>query len=198
MRYSYSNLATFLKCPRQWEAKYIHKTMPFVETDATRRGKQVHAHLEDCIKAQADPPMGVWLPDGLMPLLHLAGALAEVELEIFEPRHIIGYLDVLVLAEDSAYVIDWKTGKQPPDALQADVNAMLIRRKLGIQKVTFSWVRVDKRDTPGPVEVDDRAEARVLEIINDIETSPVFPPTPSWLCRFCPLEWCEHNEQRRK
>lgn len=195
MRYSYFNLATWQKCPRQWEAKYIHKTLPFVETDATRRGKQIHAHLENCINVHSvDPPMGVWLPDGLLPLLRMGGARAEVELEIREPAHIIGYLDVLLVTEGHAYVIDWKTGKQPPDPLQADVNAMLIRRALGIPDVTFSWVRVDKRDTPGPVRIDQHAEARVKEIIHDIETASHCPPTPSWLCRFCPLTSCEYNE----
>lgn len=195
MRYSYSNLATWQKCPRQWEAKYIHRTMPFVETDATRRGKQVHAHLEDCIKVQADPPLGVWLPDGLLPLLHLAGARAEVELEIHEPRDLIGFIDVLTVNDGEAYVIDWKTGKLRPDPLQADVYAMLLRRTMDVDRVTFSWVGVDAQKVQ-TCEPDDKAEARVMEIIGDIETSPVFPPTPSWLCRFCPLEWCEHNEKR--
>ena len=42
---------------------------------------------------------------------------------------------------------------------------------------------------------DDNAERRVMSIINDIETNGKYPPTPSWLCRFCPLTWCEHNEK---
>ena len=196
MRYSYSNLSTWQKCPRQWEAKYVTKTYPHEDTPALRRGQEVHATLEAAIGAQVDPPSDLWMPEGLVPLLHRADARVETKIEIHKPAHLMGYLDVCIVGPDYVAVIDWKTGKmRSPDPLQADVYAMLVRRAWGIDDVSFTWVGVDAKRalTTHP---DANAERRVMSIINDIETNGKYPPTPSWLCRFCPLTWCEHNEKR--
>jgi hypothetical protein len=196
MRYSYSNLATWQKCPRQWEAKYVLRSWPDEPpAPALIRGKAVHAALECAVRDGADVPDDVWLPDGLIPLLQLGHARVEDKLEVTDPAHIIGYLDVALVTEDKAHVIDWKTGKLRPDPLQADVYAMLARRVWSVDEVTFTWVGVDSKKAVTS-QPDDNAERRVMSIINDIESNGKYPPTPSWLCRFCPLKWCEHNEKR--
>ena len=193
MRYSYSALATYQKCPRQFQTKYLDRAWPDEPpSPALIRGRQVHNALEACIKAGAEPP-DVWLPDGLLPLLQMGKARAEVALEIHDPFHLIGYIDVLMVNDAQAMVIDWKTGKMKhPDPLQADVYATLIRRVLGIDEVVFSWVGVDAGRTVTSAP-DSRAEQRVTEIIRDIETNTHHPPVESWLCRYCPLTWCKHN-----
>ena len=43
---SHSSLSTFETCPRQYEARYILKTLPYQETVATAWGNAAHDALE--------------------------------------------------------------------------------------------------------------------------------------------------------
>lgn len=195
MRLSYSALSMFQRCPRQFEAKYVTRTMPFVETEATRRGKMIHKALEACVRDGAEPPPSVHLPPNLLDLLRAGRAQAEYKIEINEP-HFIGYLDVFMPQVRHALVIDWKTGKmRRVDPLQADVYAWLLREHSGRPDlgVTFGWVGVDSRKTV-MVEPDLDAGKRVLDIVDTIhKTWGNWPPVESWACRYCPLTYCEHN-----
>ena len=192
MRYSYSNLAQWLKCPRQWEAKYVTRTWPDEPpSPALIRGQEVHEALERSVRDGAAPPPSAWLPPGLLDALRRAKAQAEVKIELAKPAF-VGYLDVLMLGARKALVIDWKTGKLRPDPLQADVYAMLVRREYGIENITFAWVGVDSHKAVECVP-DHNAERRVQAVIDDIETARGYPPAESWLCRYCPLTWCEKN-----
>ena len=48
---SHSSLSTFETCPRQYEARYILKTLPYQETVATAWGNAAHDALEKFVKA---------------------------------------------------------------------------------------------------------------------------------------------------
>jgi hypothetical protein len=48
---SYSSLSVFETCPRQYEAKYLTKEVPYVQTPAAAWGDLAHSHLEQYLKA---------------------------------------------------------------------------------------------------------------------------------------------------
>ncbi|TVS00471.1 MAG: PD-(D/E)XK nuclease family protein [Rhodospirillales bacterium] len=195
MRYSYSGMATWQKCPRQFEAKYITRTWPETPpTPALVRGKAVHNALEQYLidGTPVDAALNVWTPDGLLDKLRQAQATPEVKLEWSRP-HVIGYVDVLLTVDDAAVVIDWKTGKLRPDPLQSDVYTALLRWNGVAQDISFTWVGVDSCKTVSS-QPDRNAERRVLDLIDMIEADQTYPPIKSWLCRFCPLTWCEHHD----
>ena len=207
MIYSHTAMKTYLTCPRQFEARYILKTWPkFHHTPATRRGNEIHEHLEDAVNGKRQPPQAVWLPDNLIDKLRTAGARAEVEYTITRDgtpcdrwasdAWLTGKVDVELVskATNQSVVIDWKTGKFYPDPLQADIYAVLQRAvhapELG---VTFSWVYVDARRT-AQEKPDLFARKRVDAIVNQIETDEQMAPKPCFACRWCPLTNCEYNE----
>ena len=204
MRYSYSNLSTAVKCPRQWAAIYRDRRFQRSPSPALERGNRVHKALENALLDGSDP--GVWTPNGLLPVLRQCGARAEAEYCIDRnlqpcPKSspnalLLGFIDVEVDDDRQSLLLDWKTGKFYPDSLQADVYAVLKRAQWGdpSRPVEFCWVYVDQKLTHVE-EPDERAQDRVLSLIEWCESATgEQPPKPSPLCRFCPVQDCEYYQ----
>lgn len=202
--YSYSSLAAHERCPTYFRARYIDKSVPFESHPAIERGNAVHKALETSVQDRAEVPSDVWLPDGLMPLLHEAGARAEVKYGMTEAGEpcdfwaegvlFRGAVDVEVRQGASVLLLDWKTGKVRPDDLQADSYATLLRAGVPDLQVTFTWVYVDAKTTrsaqPGMDAVD-----RIRRAIEFAEEDSRYIPRPSWFCRFCPVTTCSYNRR---
>lgn len=206
MIHSYSSMSTFLQCPRRYEAQYItksHKDKPF---DATDRGNRVHAEIEAYLKGErADIPSET-PRDALLDVLRKAGAKAEVPLAV---RHdgtpcdfwdtgarLRGKMDVIVNLDGVLIGIDWKTGKRRDNSLQAAVYGfMLVAHYPGHPiRVVFDYLS-NGRDAA--IHYTPEMGDRVLNLMDDIETVQHFPPKPSGLCGWCPVDTCEYWRERR-
>lgn len=204
--YSYSKIKAWLTCPAQFHARYVTKTVRFKENEAIVRGRRVHEHLEDSLKAGREPTKA-WAPTGLLPKLHQAGARAEPQLAIDHqgnPCHywaddcwLRGGIDVEAPynnRNNSITLIDYKTGGFRPDSLQADIYAVL-ERKVHNEDLTvnFTFLYTDKK-RGCTLQPDGGAEWRIQSIIERMEADTTFDPTPCWACRFCSVYTCPHNE----
>jgi hypothetical protein len=144
---SYSSLSVFETCPRQYEAKYLTKEVPYVQTPAAAWGDLAHSHLEQYLKAggqhhipgvvpgyEAFGPMNAYqrFADWVLNRAAKRGGtvLAERSAAVdlshnpvaykSKTRWIGGKIDVTILypQECAAEVFDWKTGKVKNDATQ--------------------------------------------------------------------------------
>lgn len=196
--YSYSRLKTYLTCPRQFEAKYVTRSLPYTASPAMERGKRVHETLEQALLEQQEPS-DVWTPQELFSLLVKAGARPEVEHAMAIDGTPCGWEDARCLlrgkidVEMPHLMLDWKTGQIRPDPLQADVYAALKRAEEGHDyAVDFYFVYVDQKhvhkETP-----DAHALDRVLSIIDTIESDTRFNPHPCFACKWCQVEGCEYR-----
>lgn len=210
--YSYSALNTYKKCPRQFEQQYKLRKVKSAGGAAADAGKIVHEQIEHFIEGKRDALPSAIPPDGLVQNLRAgrkAGLPIKVELRLavnddLEPcaffarnTHVLlrGALDVEIKTGASVTAIDWKTGKRWPQdqAFQADVYHTLLRAHYPEleTRVIFDFL-ANGRD---PVDGADGSETReVMSLIDAIEAETRFDPSPSPLCRFCPVVTCEYNE----
>lgn len=203
MKFSYSRIKVWVECPRKYKAIYVDKVVKRTDSPALARGRELHEQLERAVQTGV-PPEKITLPPGLIETLHRGQALAEVGFGVDEygrPEADVkgaflgGYLDVLLAAEHSALVIDWKGGKFNPDPLQADVYSVLVKANTDAKQVEFTWVYVDAIRTH-TIQPDAHASDRVFGLIEQISSDTEFPPTPNQLCRFCPVTDCRYNKAR--
>lgn len=210
MAHSYSSISTFEKCPREYEARYVLKTVKFTGNEHTRRGDRIHKALEAYVKGETDtPPASSEAPaDGLhevLRALRATGAPVEAERSLaitkdLEPcgfwdkgAYLRGKLDVTIHLPGATVALDWKSGKRSNNKLQAAVYSTMLQAHAPGRRVVTYFDYLDKgRDEPILGDKGDIAE--VMAKAAAVDAATVFPPRPSRLCGWCPVKTCEFNE----
>ena len=109
-------------------------------------------------------------------------------------------LDVLVIKDNTAIVVDWKTGKRRPDFTQLEMFALQVFRHhpdIDNVKSCFIWLKdmTMDSDTYHRTNSDDMWVG-LLSRVERIKQSAEYgkwPPKPSGLCRYCPAKnICEY------
>jgi RecB family exonuclease len=202
----------FNGCGRRYHVVKVLQAYPFKDTKATIYGKEVHLALEEYVRD------GKPLPEGLTQFKDVADSIlampgtkyCEHEMAVLEDRTptdfhdearwIRGIADVLIVNGTKAKILDYKTGSAKyPDRDQLELMALLvfahfpevqivkgalvflhhsklvkgIYKRENIEKMWQRWV--------------DKSDLLDASYAND-----VWQANPSPLCRFCPVEHCEH------
>ena len=211
--WSFSALKTFETCPKKYWHEKIKKDVPFTETEASLYGKELHKAFELYIKSQKPLPLGMGHhAKALDRFAAMEGdKLTEVRLAInpqFEPVDyfakdvwVRGQADLIIHNEDTAIVVDYKTGKVRPNFDQLDLMVALsmcldsrITKAMGV----FFWTK-EKQITKKAYRRDDLAEiwndyiprAQRLDfaIAHD-----EFEARPNGLCaRYCEVQSCPYQ-----
>lgn len=123
VRWSYSSLSLFQQCPRKYYRLRVKKDIPQEESQAMFYGKEAHKAAENYIREDAAiPPQFSYLEPYLNVLKKLEGEkLCEYEMGLtkelepcsFKDKYVWwrGIADLIVNNKSSAYVVDYKTGK---------------------------------------------------------------------------------------
>jgi hypothetical protein len=134
---SYSQIQSFLTCPRKWAAEKYFKTLQWTESEAQRQGNVAHKILEDYLKGKPlTPPqqelLAPWkkYPDLMLTAVD-AGAELMVEHEICfkKDQSLCGWWDnnvvwfrsksdVFLIKDRVLRYFDWKHGRTKPDTMQ--------------------------------------------------------------------------------
>ena len=62
--WSYTKLTTFERCPKLGYARYIAKTLPYVESEAAKEGNRVHDAIEHYVRDGVALPKDIeWVTD---------------------------------------------------------------------------------------------------------------------------------------
>jgi CRISPR/Cas system-associated exonuclease Cas4 (RecB family) len=201
MSWSYSKLGAYEQCPAKKKYRYDDKVEVTVEKHpAAFRGTHMHDELEEHLGGEQ-----LTMPDWIKPhqpyLEHLIRGEREIKLWLDpdwqpieeEERDLVAILDVLVVDETTAQVVDYKSGKRYsshveqlelyclatlcyyPDIERVEGRCYYLDEKPG------SWgkpVFLDRSHIPA---VSKRWDDRVTMMNVDTECAP----RPGWLCKYC-------------
>ena len=213
--WSFSKIKAFEQCPKQFYHEKILKEFPFKETDATMYGTAFHKAAEDFIgKDTPLPKKFSFAEEALVSLKNRTGEkLCEIKLGInsdleacdFYAKDVWfrGIADLIILDDDLAWVIDYKTGKNAryADKGQLELMALTVFKHFPqVKKVRAGLLFVISKDL-----IKDSYEEQASPILwnkwltnyNRMETAfdkNVWNARPNGLCRrHCPVIECVHN-----
>jgi len=214
LTHSYSSIKMFEQCPKRYLHQRINKDVKDMGSEATIYGERVHKQLENRLALSEPLPKESikheQVCNTIEKLTENADLYLEEQLCLNENLTPTGWydndawlrsiLDVLILKDDTAIIMDWKTGKRRPDFFQLELFALQVFKHYpNIKKVksTFVWLKEGKIDTENFNHVDTNIMwTNVLSKIDKIDqayTSSNFPARPSGLCRYCPANnICEY------
>ena len=215
---SFSKLNTFETCPRQYEAKYVTKTVPYQQTPEAEWGDYVHKSLENYIRYNQPLPANVAdyqrFADAILAMR--GQAIAERAVAINPYLMETGYfdgdvwirakIDVTVLRDDSALILDYKTGRMKDDPKQLMFYALLAFIMYPqVQKVQtgFIWLKDRVVSEPKTFTRDQYDQLLAMwrgkyDKLKEAHDLGVFPPKPNGLCNgWCEVTSCEHWKPKK-
>lgn len=198
--WSYSRLKTYLQCPFKAKCQVIDK-LKEPESPQQVEGNRLHKLLEDYLKRNSDeipPELEVFGQD--LADLRDCNPLSEHAVAFAEDLSVVGWFaknawlrvrfDVLLVTDDTAVVIDLKTGKRrSEDADQCELFAVAVMlMHPEVNEVTSElWY---SKTGEKPYAAHHRADLEKLKtkwigkasmMLNDTD----FLPTPNGLCGWC-------------
>lgn len=213
--WSYSSLDLFKQCPHKYYRLRVKKDIVEPESEAMRYGTAVHKAAEDFIKHGTPiPPQYAFMQGPLETLRAKDGEkLCEYRMGLtrglapcdFFDKEVWwrGIADLIVLQEDRAWVVDYKTGRSSKyaDTKQLELMALGIFKhfpqvkkvKAGLLFVIANdFVKADFNQRDEGVYwrpwLDDTAR---LEKAIELD---VWNPRPNFSCKnWCPVKDCPHN-----
>ena len=211
--WSFTLLSTYDRCPRQAEARYITKELPYVENPQAAHGNDVHDEYEGCIKRKGFP---VKYPEGLkyfhdIYALPCTELMAEQQLGVtrdWKPTGFFGNdvwgrgkLDVTaILNSTTAILFDWKTGNSAyEDPFELEVQAVLLKAKYpDLQTIKGCYIYL-KDDRYGKVydlsSKIEKTKKTIEEIMNRVNQG-LFYANKNALCGWCALTSCKHHKNK--
>lgn len=210
LAHSYSAVKQYENCPQRYYRQRIVKDVTDPGGEASKYGERIHAMLEARLRDKTPLPPEASMYEGLCRSLERAavgGTLTiEHELTLNQDLAPTGWwdadawlrskLDVLVVRDDRAVVIDWKTGKRNPDFFQMSIfAAMVFKHFPQVEQVDTSlvWLRIMEMDTETYHRESSSQElwsdilGRIRRIYQSAETGN-WPAKPSGLCKYCPAQ----------
>ena len=211
--WSYSSLALYKQCPKKYFHLRVAKDFKEPETEALSYGTKVHEAAEFYIRdGKPIPPEFSYMQGLLDRLNNLPGEkLCEYKMGLSRDLSPVGFFDkdvwwrgiadLVVLDNDRAFLVDYKTGKSAryADTKQLEILSLaLFKHFPQIKKVKAGLLFVVAQDF---VKVDyenqPQAWVRWLEDTGQMEASyeaDVWNAKPNFTCRnYCAVTTCPHN-----
>lgn len=215
--WSYSALTAFETCPKRYQLTRVTKQVVERPTEATRWGNKVHKALE--LFALGKQP----LPEEMQEYGRYVEKILSYEgRRVVEERVALnkgfrpttwmakdvwvrGIIDIGVVGSETAYLLDWKTGKHRPDSDQLKLFAALAFAKYPwVNNVVTGFIFLK----PKKFEKEKFTRKHLPEIWNEFmprlsrlaiaSTEDKWMPKPSGLCKnWCPVgrSLCEYCGQ---
>lgn len=218
--WSYSSLKTFEQCPKKYYHLRVVKDVKDEGSDATLYGQELHKAAEDYLKeGKPIPPKFQFIQDVVDAIKDIPGEKhCELKLGVkqtdagYEPCDFFdkdvwwrGIGDVVVIQDDVAFSLDYKTSKNAKyaDLKQLDIlAAALFTHFPQIKKVKSALAFVVSNEF---IRKEHFAEMRdsyfatfqpELDRLAAAEETGVWNTNTGPLCKFCPVTSCEHNRRR--
>lgn len=209
LTHSYSALKQYENCPKRYYLQRITKQVEDESGEAALYGNMVHELLERRLGSPTNR-----LPENYTDYEPLCASIEKLRGDngtlLVEQKMCLNedlmptewqapdawlrsILDVLVVRDGTAIVLDWKTGKRRPDPTQLSLFALQVfKHYVDIDRVKsgYIWLKTLEKDM-----FEYRREeannlwadlmSRINRIYKSVETD-VWPAKPSGLCRYCP------------
>lgn len=213
--WSFSRVKSFDTCPKQFYHTTVLKQFPYEETEAMRYGTEFHKAAEDFIRD------GVPVPERFAFALPALEALArkpgeklcEYKFGLTEQLEPCGFfdkgvwfrgiVDLIIMDGETAYIVDYKTGKSARYAEKGQLELMALAMfrhfpqikhiRAGLLFVVANDFVKDTYRKTGQKDLWRKWIAEYNKMETAFETG-VWNPKPSGLCkRHCPVLECPHN-----
>lgn len=215
--WSFSKIKAFEQCPKQFYHVNILKEYPFQETEAIRYGSEFHKAAEDFVGKDAELPAKFNFARGaLQSLKDKRGVkLVERKLGVTEDLRpcdffakdvwFRGIADLIIMdvLADTAWVVDYKTGKSAKYADKGQLELMALSvfaHYPEVKKVRAGLLFVISNDLVKDTYMEyDKGDlwTKWLGKYGDMQAAAdkdVWNPRPTGLCkRHCPVTECPHN-----
>lgn len=213
--WSYSSMSLFQQCPRKFYRMRVLKDIVEPPQAHLNYGKDVHKAAEEFVRdGKPLPAKYEMFQPQLEAMRQLKGEkLCEHEMGItreFKPCRfrdknvwLRGIADLLVLDNDKARIVDYKTGRnsQYADTKQLELLSLMVFKHFPqIKTIKAGLLFLVAEDlVRAEYEQEQQAQAwqKWLPEINRLEQAydtDVWNPKPNFTCRkFCAVQDCEHN-----
>jgi len=218
--WSYSSLKTFEQCPKKYYHLRVVKDVKDEGSEATQYGQELHKAAEDYLKDNTPiPPKFAYIQQVVDAIKEIPGE-KHCELKLGVKRTDTGYEpcgffdkdvwwrgigDVVVVQDDVAFSLDYKTSKNAKyaDMKQLDIlAAALFTHFPQIKKVKSALAFVVSNEFIHKEHFADMRDSYFatfepeLDRLAAAEESGVWNTNTGPLCKFCPVHHCEHNRRR--
>jgi hypothetical protein len=215
IKWSFSGLKDFINCPRQYhEIKVLQRVTKKISQQMLY-GTEVHKALEEYARDKTElPKFYKKFQSQIDALLEISGErYLEYKMALTiesepcdfdaEDYWVRGIVDLMIISDDTAFIIDYKTGSNRyPDPKQLKLMALMAFQhfpqvqhiKAGLLFVAYNSFMTEeyKRDD---IHVLWNAFRWDLERLHASARDNNWPATPTALCRWCPVVTCEFNRE---
>ena len=213
--WSFSKIKAFEQCPKQFYHEKILKEYPFVSTDAILYGNEFHKAAEDYVGSDTPLPKKFDYAQAMLDSLNAKRGvkLCEKKMGITENLEACdfyasdvwfrGIADLVILDDEVATVVDYKTGKSAKYADKGQLELMalaLMARYPQVKKVRAALLFVVCNDLVKDTYMEyDKSKLweKWLGKYGQMETAAkedMWNARPNGLCRrYCPIIECVHN-----
>jgi hypothetical protein len=215
VKWSYSGLSLYQQCPKKYFHLKVAKDFKEPETEALSYGTKVHEAAEFYIRdGKPIPPEFSYMQEILDKLKELPGEkLCEHEMGLARDLSPVGFkdkdvwwrgiADLVVLDDDRAFLVDYKTGKSSryADTKQLEILSLaLFKHFPQIKKVKAGLLFVVAKDFVKADYKQETAHEAWVKWLNEtmqMEASyenNVWNAKPNFTCKnYCAVTSCPHN-----
>lgn len=208
--WSYSNLNDYLICPRRYYRRHVLKDLPPEEkTEAQLKGTAVHEAFRKRIRRgdKLKDELAMYEPL-LEPIMQVPvhQRMAELKLGMREDGTACdffaddvwgrGAVDAVLILGETAWLVDWKTGKMHSDPLELELQALLLKANYpSLERIVGNFVWLRNVTVGKLLDLSDTVSTRawVDEKLEEIQSRTDWPPDENYLCRFCNVTDCEYH-----
>lgn len=213
--WSFSALTRFEQCPKQYYHMNVSKDFKDEDSEWSVEGKVIHdAMYQRVLKGKPLPlPLRNHEPIAAKFAAAEGEKHGEMKLAInkkFEPVDYFApdvwlrvVIDLLIIKDGKAIIVDWKTGKVKDDFTQLSLTAAVLRQympEIEFFTVVYVWLKsksVTRRNlTVSKLKDVWSALLPRSRAIEEAIATTTFPARQSGLCRFCPVRTCPHYGDR--
>lgn len=212
--WSYSALKDYENCPKKFYEVRVAQNFVVIPSDKMIYGTEVHKALEDYVKDGKELALNylrfkgvvdelIAIPGQKYPEYEMALGHDKTPCAFDDPnRWVRGIVDLLIVDNDYAFIVDYKTGSNRyPDPKQLRLMSLMTfahfpkvnKIKAGLLFVmhnTFITEEYKREDIENSWK---KFEGTLTRIAQSYDNS-TWPANPTPLCRFCPVKTCDFNK----
>jgi hypothetical protein len=216
VKWSYSSLKDYANCPKQYNEVKILRNFTKKMTPQMLYGSEVHRALENYTKdrtplpknyARYQAPLDALLTiDGeVFPEYKMALDANKQPCEFSSKEYWVrGIVDFLAIAEDHAYIVDYKTGSNKyPDPKQLKLMALMTFShfpevntiKAGLLFIAHNSF-IDEIYTRSQIDEMWKVFEADLQRLHLSTVNNTWQANPTPLCGWCPVNTCNFHKER--
>jgi hypothetical protein len=220
--WSYSSIKTFDQCPKKYFHLKVVKDVKDTPGEAADYGTAVHEAAELFVKDGTPIPKKFGYMQPIVDSLVAIEGDKHTELKLGVRKTPTGYapcsffakdvwwrgiVDLVIINGDTAYMVDYKTGKNAKyaDPKQLDLMAgALFVHYPDLKTIKSALAYVVSNEFIKKVHVAEQRDEYLNVFVDELgrlehaQLSGVWNPKSSPLCGWCPVTECEHHRPRRR